>query len=109
MLDQSLITMFVLVCIGLAVGMLAFFAKAWMSTLNDTIKELSANVHEMTSAISVLKQEQVLHRYQLKQQGREIQRLQEMECTMPGCPSKQPSGPNNVPLHVHIREEDFNG
>lgn len=109
MLDQTLVTIFVLACVGLVVGALGFFAKTWMATLNDTIKELSMNVHEMTAAIGVLKQEQLLHRYQLKQQNYEIQRLQAQECTVPGCPSKTPSGPNAVPVHLHVREEDFNG
>jgi len=89
MLDHTLITAFVIGCILLVVGALAFFAKTWMSTLNDSIHELNESVRDMTGVIAGLKEEQALQKLRLKHQGEELRRVQLLKgCTKEDCPYK---------------------
>jgi len=89
MLDHTILTVFVLGCIALVVGALAFFAKSWMKTLNDTIHELSLSVQDLTSIVAGLKQEQALQNLKLKHQAEELKRIQLLRgCSKDDCPFK---------------------
>jgi hypothetical protein len=89
MLDNTIVTTFVLACVALVVLTLGFFAKTWMSTLNSTIKELNDNVHEMSGIIASLKEEQALQRLRLRHQAEELNRVKLLRgCTQENCPYK---------------------
>ncbi len=89
MLDHTILTAFVLGCIALVVGALAFLAKNWMKTLNDTIHELSESVRDMTGVIAALKEEQALQRLRLKHQAEELTRIKLLKgCNKEDCPFK---------------------
>lgn len=89
MLDHQLLTMFVIACVAIVVGALGFFAKSWMKTLNDTIKELSQSVHDLTEVVSALKQEQALQNLRLNHQAEELKRIRLLKgCNKDDCPFK---------------------
>lgn len=84
MLDNQIITIFILACIALVVMALGFFAKNWMATLNATIKELAGNVRELSNVVHELQQEQAVQRIRIRTQMREIRKLQANVCTCSG-------------------------
>jgi len=87
-LDSQLVTMFILSTLAMGVGALAFFAKNWMKNLNETIRDLSANIHELTSTLNELKTEQEVQKVKLYQQHKDIQVLQSTACMRPECANK---------------------
>lgn len=104
MIEQSLLTAFVLTCLGLLVLVCGYFVKSWIENLGRTIKELSGNVHDLTEVVGELKQEQAVQRVRIRQQATQIRQLQEARgCTKPDCPFK------DVHLHTRFTDDTFPG
>jgi hypothetical protein len=101
MLDNTIVTSFIVSCIAALVLVLAFFIKAWFNTLNKTLHDLSTNIHEMTQVIGTLREEQKLDKLRIKQLTLEVRSMQATNCTRSDCPNK-PTSPG-----LHTRVEDL--
>lgn len=89
MLDHTLITAFIVACLGLLVLICGFFVKTWIENLGGTITKLSDTVEELTSVVHEVKQEQALMRLRNKQLTMEMRDLQASACVREDCPAKE--------------------
>lgn len=103
-MDHAVINSFIVACVTMVVGALAFFAKQWIDGLGRSITELSANVHEMTYTLHDMKNEMVNQRVSIKRHAAVIQQLQMYSCTRPDCPSKE-----KMPGHMFTQLADAVG
>ena len=95
-LDNQIITIFILSCVSLVVLALGFAIRSWIVGLSTTLKELNKSIHELTTAVGDLRQEQAVQRLIIRQQAKELAQLKSTACTIPDCPNK----------HVHFRSDD---
>jgi outer membrane murein-binding lipoprotein Lpp len=107
-LSNEIITAFVVGSVVLCVSAMTYFAKAWVATLNATIKELSSSVHELTGVVHELRQEQALQRLRFKHQEARLRELQAQAvfCSREECENFRTGTDPGHKVHLHARAED---
>jgi outer membrane murein-binding lipoprotein Lpp len=86
MLDQALVTAFIIFCVVGAVLVAVFFARVWMSSLLTSISQLNATIAQLTAVVAKLEAHKEVSTERMAQHRRELDQLNaQPRCTNPDC------------------------